>query len=212
MRGASRFGALRFCVLAIASLPSHAPASACAPLARADRVASVPDSSGYHHAEFLLGSRLLSNDWSPYEGQVLMGAGVGWRGKSMPMGLDAGWVISFGGTPGPYGPNHHSFLSDLFVGLGHSWPALSGGRFAYVGTGVSLLYGEYDPPHALETSGDTVLGGYARAGCGALRIRRTRLGLEARYTIGSRLTLQSKERSPRSVQISLLIGNARVRR
>jgi hypothetical protein len=161
---------------------------------------------GRAHGEFLMGARFLRDTWSPYENQVVLGGAGGVAGRRMPVGIDGGFVICFGGYGGPYGPNRHSFVGELFVGAGKSWTSEVGGRFAYIGAGPSLVYGEFRAPHSGDPDSDTSLGVYARAGCGFLRVSKTRLGIEARYSYGARLSLQSAQRSADGLLITLVIG------
>ena len=185
-------------------LASNAPASGTTiPAGTPD---SLHETRTRLHGEFLAGCRLLDESWSPYQSQILLGGAAGWTPGQWPIGLDGGWVISFAGESGA---QRTSFISDLFLGVGRTWAWGTSGRFAYAGMGASFLYGELRRSHDLDYDHDLSFAGYARAGFGALKIRKARAGFEARCSFGPSLDLQSGERSVSSLQLAVLIGGAR---
>jgi hypothetical protein len=159
-----------------------------------------------YHGEFLLGGRVLPSEWRPYDSQVVFGLSGGVMGRRKPIGLDGGFAFCISGSGGSYGPNRYSSLLELFAGVGKSWIATPRGRFAYVGAGPSFVYGEFRAPHSGDPGSDTSLGFYARAGSGFVRIAKTRLGLEARYSYGARLNLQSVRRRADGVSLAVIMG------
>ena len=156
------------------------------------------DSKG--EVNFIIGKKMLAQDWEPNEDQGEFGAEVTWGGSDWPIAFATDIVASSAGAE-ILGVEVNDRTAELAFGVRKVWEA--GPARPYIGGGIAKLEAERKANGV--TVDDTTLGGWIGAGIFWRLGSRFNIGLAARVSRGQ-VTLSGTDVEAGGTHAGLILG------
>ncbi len=156
------------------------------------------DSKG--EVNFIIGKKMLDQDWEPNEDQGEFGAEVTWGGSDWPIAFATDIVASSAGAE-ILGVEVNDRTAELAFGVRKVWEA--GPARPYIGGGIAKLEAERKANGV--TVDDTTLGGWIGAGIFWRLGSRFNIGLAARVSRGQ-VTLSGTDVEAGGTHAGLILG------